>query len=64
MKYKVKMTHTVELVIEGKTADQVIDWMYCHTPNEAKALAKNCVEFYDEEIVSKNPKDNADITLK
>lgn len=39
MKYKVRLTHTVELLVEGKSIDQIWDWLAGTTPEEAYLLA-------------------------
>lgn len=52
MKYKVKLTHTVELFVEGKSMDDVQDWLNQTTPSQAKKLADRSVyEDYSEEII-------------
>ena len=53
MKCKVRLTRTVELLVEGKNEDAIMDWLRCTTPEEAFKLAKGQVhsDSYDEEIV-------------
>ena len=55
MKCKVRLTHTVELYVEGKSEDQIRDWLVQTTPEEAYLLAynngKQAESEYDEEIV-------------
>lgn len=51
MKAKVKLTHTVELVVEAETREQIEDWLNCTTPEEALDMAGPITEFYDEEII-------------
>ena len=51
MKYKVKMTHTVELFVEAKSEEEVLDWMYSRTPDQVKEMTPNCTEDYEDEIV-------------
>ena len=52
MKYKVRLTQTVEMFVEGKSEEAVMDWLYSTTPQEAVDLATNMVDVtYDEEIV-------------
>lgn len=48
-KYKIKMTHTVELFVEAKNEEQVMDWMNTHTPDEIES--KIGYHHYDDEIV-------------
>lgn len=55
MKCKVKLTHTVEMLVEGSSEDAIMDWLRSTTPIEAKQLAeqngKIVWQDYDEEIV-------------
>lgn len=55
MKCKVRLTHTVELFVEGKSEDQIQDWLNNTTPEEAYLLAYNNDgnpdTEYDEEII-------------
>ena len=55
MKCKVRLTHTVELFVEGKSEDQIQDWLNNITPTEAYLLAYNNDgkpdTEYDEEII-------------
>ena len=52
MKCKVRLTRTVEMYVEGKDADAIMDWLRGTTPEEAYQLANGSVdEYYDEEIV-------------
>lgn len=52
MKCKVKLTHTVEMFVEGTSEEAIMDWMLFTTPQEAKEMAIHPVdEHYDEEIV-------------
>lgn len=55
MKCKVRLTHTVELFVEGKSEEQILDWLNCVTPEEAYLIAYNNGghpgTVYDEEIV-------------
>lgn len=39
MKCKVRLTHTVELFVEGESIDQIWDWLAGTTPEEAYLLA-------------------------
>ena len=39
MKCKVRLTHTVTLFVEGKSEDQIQDWLAKTTPEEAYLLA-------------------------
>ena len=52
MKCKVRLTRTVELFVEGKNYDAIMDWLCETTPEGAYLLADgNVEEHYDEEIV-------------
>lgn len=55
MKRKVKLTHTVELVVEAVTEDEIYEFLLEHTPSEIKELVRlgcrNVEESYDEEIL-------------
>lgn len=69
MKYKVKLTHSVELVVDADSLDDIQDWLNEHTPTEAKELiAKRggyVNEDYTEEVLYKEHEDIiADINLK
>lgn len=53
MKCKVKLSRVIELYVEGKDEDAIMDWLYQTTPEEACRLAGGHVsrEDYEEEIV-------------
>lgn len=52
MKCKVRLTRTVELIVEGKSEEQIQDWLSETTPEGAYLAADSGVdESYDEEIV-------------
>lgn len=51
LKFKVKMSHTVELYVEGKSEEAVVDWMYSKTPEQVKELAPFCIEDYEDEVL-------------
>lgn len=52
MKCKVRLTHTVEMFVEGESEEAIQEWLLCTTPEEAKEMANNGVtEHFDEEIV-------------
>ena len=55
MKYKVRLTHSVEMVVEGTSMEDVQEWLNNTTPDEAKAMAINLElvdESYDEDILN------------
>lgn len=55
MKCRVKLTHTVTLVVEGESEDQIQNWLNETTPEEAYLLAydngNQAESEYDEGIV-------------
>lgn len=52
MKYKVKLSYTVELFVEGKSEETVQDWLNYTTPSQARELAgKSISEDYNDEIL-------------
>lgn len=53
MKTKVKLTYSVEMIVEGESEEAIIDWLSCTTPTEAKKLAGNnfVTEDFSEEII-------------
>ena len=54
MKFKVRLTHFVEMVVEGSSMEDVQEWLSNTTPNEAVKLATNSElvdESYDEDIL-------------
>ena len=52
MKCKVKLTRTVELVVEGKDEEAILNWLCVTTPEEAYLLSDGSAEEeYTEEIV-------------
>lgn len=52
MKCKVKLTRTVELIVEGKSEEQIQDWLNATTPEGVYLAANgNLDESYDEEII-------------
>ena len=54
MKCKVALTQTVELIVEGKDEEAIMDWLSQTTPEEAFKLSKGmATTSYDEEILYK-----------
>lgn len=52
MKCKVRLTRTVELYVEGKSEEIIVDWLSQTTPEQAYLLANGDVnEEYSEDIV-------------
>lgn len=52
MKCKVRLTHTVELFVEGKDAESIMEWLSQTTPVGAiHATQGNVMEEYDDEIL-------------
>lgn len=61
MKCKVRLTRTVEMIVEGKDEDTILDWLYQTTPEGAYLAADGDVEdTYDDEIVCR-VSDNAEV---
>ena len=56
MVYNIKLTHTVVVRVKADSEEQAAEWMYSHTPQEAKELAEGYVkEAFDEEILDELP---------
>ena len=52
MKCKVVLTRTVELIVEGRNEEVVMNWLRQTTPNEAYELSKRkATDLYDEDII-------------
>ena len=53
MKCRVQFTHTVTMIVEGKSEDQIQDWLAKTTPEEAylASYGSNVRSEYDEEII-------------
>ena len=52
MKCKVRLTRTVELFVEGKDEESILDWLYQTTPEGAYLAADGDVyDEYDDEIL-------------
>ena len=52
MKCKVRFTRTVEMFVEGKDEEVILDWLYQTTPEGAYLAADGDVEDeYNEEIL-------------
>lgn len=52
MKCKVRLTHTVEMFVEGKSEDAIYDWICSATPLFAYEVAEGKVyDKYSEEIL-------------
>ena len=61
MKCKVRLTRTVELFVEGKNEEAIMDWLYQTTPEKAYLLADGDVEDeYNEEIIC-TVRDDSDV---
>jgi hypothetical protein len=53
MKCKVRLTHTVEMFVEGESEEAIQEWLLCTTPQQAKKMAiRGVSEDYDEEIIA------------
>lgn len=66
MKCKVRLTRTVELFVEGKDEDIILDWLRETTPEAAYLLTDGNVEdSYDEEILcSVSEESEVDYTIQ
>ena len=52
MKCKVRLTRTVEMYVDGKSEEAILDWLYQTTPEGAYLAADGDVQDeYTEEIV-------------
>lgn len=52
MKCKVRLTRTVELIVEGENEEAILDWLYKTTPECAYLAAQGDVEDeYSDEII-------------
>lgn len=52
MKCKVRLTRTVEMYVEGKSEEVIMDWLSQTTPEGAYLAADgNVEEYYGEEII-------------
>ena len=52
MKCKVRLTRTVELIVEAESEDKVYDWLCETTPEGAYLAADGAADdSYDEEII-------------
>ena len=52
MKCKVRLTRTVELFVEGKDEEAILDWLYQTTPESAYLMSDGDVsDEYNEEIL-------------
>lgn len=52
MKCKVVLHRTVELIVEGRDEEAIMDWLSQTTPEEAYELANgNVRDIYDEDIL-------------
>jgi hypothetical protein len=53
MKCKVRLTHTVEMFVEGPSEEAIQEWLLCTTPEEARDMAiRGISEDYNEEIIA------------
>ena len=53
MRYKVKMSETVEFVIEGKSEEEVLEWLRCNTIKEVRIVAPELPLGHEELILEK-----------
>ena len=67
MKCKVQLTHTVTMVVEGKSEDQIQDWLNATTPEEAYLLAYDgspTTTYYEEIICSVGENSRVDYVIE
>lgn len=56
MKCKVRLTRTVEMIVEGRDEEEIMDWLRETTPEEAFELSMcKAKDFYDEDILNDVP---------
>ena len=63
MRYKVKMSESIEFVIEGKSEDEVLEWLRSNTIKEVRILVDNFTTEFNEKIISKTVMP-ADVTIE
>ena len=67
MKCRVQLTHVVTLVVEGKSEDQIQDWLNATTPEEAYLLAYGgspTTDYYEEIMCSVGENSKADYVIE
>ena len=59
MRYKIKLTESIELVVEGKDEEEIEDFMRCTTIREIRKVNPDITVNYKNEIIEKTvmPKD-------
>ena len=59
MRYKIRITESVELVVEGKNEAEIVEFMECTTIREIRKVNPNITVQYQNEIIEKTvmPKD-------
>lgn len=63
MRYKVKMSESIEFVIEGGSKEDVLDWLRGNTIREVRVINSSIRKKYNEEIVEKTVFP-ADVTIE
>lgn len=53
MRYKVKMSESIEFVIEGGSKEDVLEWLRGNTIKEVRVINSSINKQYDEHIVEK-----------
>lgn len=53
MRYKVKMSESIEFVIEGGSKEDVLEWLRGNTIKEVRVINSSIKKQYDEHIVEK-----------
>ena len=62
MRYKVKMSESIEFVIEGTSEEEVLEWLRCNNIKEVRILSDNFTTKFNEKIISKTVMP-ADVTI-
>lgn len=63
MRYRVKMSESIEFVIEGGSKEDVLDWLRGNTIREVRVINSSIRKKYNEEIVEKTVFP-ADVTIE
>ena len=63
MRYKVKMSESIEFVIEGKNEEEVLEWLRSNSIKEVRILSDNFTTTFNEKIISKTVMP-ADVTVE
>lgn len=53
MRYKVKMSESIEFVIDGGSKEDVLEWLRGNTIKEVRVINSSIKKQYDEHIIEK-----------